>query len=118
MQIQINAADLGTTDALWTYINEEVTHALKHHAQQLTRVEVHLHDLNGKNKSGLDKRVVMEARPRGHQPIVAQDESTDIYEAVKGAARKLDRALTHKLERLGDKRNTGGTRPTKPFEGA
>lgn len=117
MQIQINAADLSTTDALWTFINQEVTHQLKHHADQLTRVEVHLHDLNGKHKSGMDKRVVMEARPRGHQPIVAQDESTDIYEAVKGAARKLDRALTHKLERLGDKR-AGATRPSQPFEGA
>lgn len=118
MQIQINAADLSTTDALWTFINDEVARQLKHHADQLTRVEVHLHDLNGKLKSGTDKRVVMEARPRGHQPIVAHDDSTDIYEAVRGASRKLDRALTHKLERIGDKRAGGTARPTQPFEGA
>jgi ribosomal subunit interface protein len=118
MQIQINAADLSTTDALWTFINKEVAHELRHHADQLTRVEVHLHDLNSKQKAGNDKRVIMEARPRGHQPIVAQDESSDIYEAVKGAARKLERALTHKLERIGDKRMGESARPTQPFEGA
>ena len=115
MQIQINAADMEASDSLWKFIEEEVRHELRHHAEQLTGVEVHLHDLNSPQKAGIDKRVLMEARLRGHQPIVAQDESSDIYEAVKGAAGKLNRALSNHLGRISSRRTRD--RSAEPFEG-
>ena len=98
MQIQINGADVKATPAIEETVENEVTHALRHHAEQVTRVEVHLHDENGP-KHGKDMRVVMEVRLAGHQPMTVDSHGVDLYAVVKDTASKLERAVKHKLER-------------------
>jgi hypothetical protein len=44
-----------------------VTHALRRFASQITRVEVHVADVNAGKQGSADKRCMMEARPAGRQ---------------------------------------------------
>ena len=98
MLIQINGSEIPATDAIAAHINKSVTHALAVFERQVTRVEVHLHDSNA-NKGGEDKRVVVEARLAGFQPLAVEHTSKDMYDAITQAAHKLERAVKHKIER-------------------
>ncbi len=98
MLIQVNAGEFQSTPALIAHVEKEVEKSLKVFRDRITRVEVHLHDNNGP-KAGPDKRCVMEARPASHQPIAVEDTSIDMYQAVVGAAGKLERAIRKLVER-------------------
>lgn len=98
MLIQVNFGDVQSSEAVESRVHEEVTHALEHHADRVTRVEVHLRDLNGQ-KHGIDKRCTMEARLAGFQPMAVEEDAEDLYDAIHAAAKKLHRAVKHKLDR-------------------
>ncbi len=58
--------------------------------KRLTRVEVHLSDVNGP-KGGRDCRCALEARPAGRQPVAVTSEAHTSDDAVKGAVEKMSR---------------------------
>lgn len=99
MQIQVNAADVGASEAILSRVHRGLNQTLQHFEDRITRVEVHLHDLNGR-KSGVDKRCLMEARVAGRRPLAVRCDSDDMYAAIDGCASKLERALRHELGRL------------------
>ena len=99
MQIQINAPNV-TPDDFQTKAEQGVQDALATYADKLTRVEVHVQDLNGQ-KGGVDKRCLIEARPRGLDPVTAEHEGTQAHEALKGALDKLGRVLSRRFGKLG-----------------
>ena len=98
-QIQINYRDIPKTDAMDERVEHELTHALGHLTQRLTRVEAHLADENGHKRGGQDKRVMLEARPRGMDPIAVEHHGDDMYKTIADAAGKLKRALTTRFEK-------------------
>jgi ribosome-associated translation inhibitor RaiA len=69
-------------------------------ADRLTRVEVHLNDVNGPKHGERDKRVTMEARVPGRAPVAVANEAGSLLEAIEGASRKLERALEHAFGRM------------------
>jgi len=69
-------------------------------ADRLTRVEVHLNDVNGPKHGERDKRVTMEARVAGRPPVAVTDEASSLLDAIGGASKKLERALERTLGRL------------------
>lgn len=71
-------------------------------AGRITRVEVHLNDLNGNKLGERDKRCLMEARLGGMKPIAVSHEAPTLTEAIHAAADKLERALDHALGKLED----------------
>lgn len=83
-------------------VEAAVARALERFTGRLTRVEVYLRDVNA-DKGGVDKHCLLEARPRGLDPITAGHQAGSSSEAVAGAAGKLERALEHRLGRLGDR---------------
>ena len=99
MQIQVNASDVQSSEAITSHVIERVESALSRWADHVTRVEVHLHDVNG-HKSGVDKCCKMEVRLKHHQPMAVEDMSDDLYEAVRGAAKKLTTRVQRTLEKL------------------
>jgi ribosomal subunit interface protein len=101
MQIQIYSQDFAVSDPLRNFIEKKLADTLAHVSDRLTRVEVHLKDLNGK-KNGVDKRCLLEARPRGMDPVAVEVDAESAKEAVQHAAVKLERALQHRI----DKRKT------------
>lgn len=99
MQIQINYGQVEKSDALADHVGQQVRHALRHHPEKFTRVEIHLHDDNAGKSGPDDKRCVMEARPAGFDPFVVEESGDEIYRTVNGAAKKLERAVQSFVER-------------------
>lgn len=97
MQIQINSDNhiIGSPE-LAGQVQALVRDTLDRYSDRITRVEVHLNDLNGL-KGGTDKRCLMEARLGGMGPIAVNHEADNLDLAINGAMEKLERALEHKL---------------------
>jgi ribosome-associated translation inhibitor RaiA len=104
MKIQINTDNnIEGREEMTQQAEATVESTLRHLAEHITRVEVHLSDENGEKSGSADKRCMMEARLEGHQPIAVTDEAATIDQAIDGAAKKLRRSLEHTLGRLHDR---------------
>lgn len=101
MQVQLNTNNYvdGTQD-LAERVRVEVEDTLDRFSEQITRVEVHIHDVNGSTKHGVDIKCTAEARLAGMQPIAVTDEATNVEDAVTGAVGKLERALDSAVGKL------------------
>lgn len=87
-------------DSLVQYVEVEVGSSLERFAPQITRVEVHLSDVNA-DKAGMhDKQCMMEARLEGRQPVAVTEQADTVRDAIDGAARKLSRVLGSSLGKL------------------
>jgi ribosomal subunit interface protein len=104
MQIQINTAQVKRSDAIVQRVHKELEAALEVFKDRITRVDVHLHDDNGA-KGGVDKRCLLEARVAGQQPVAVEAATADLYDSIKQAAGKLERAIRHKIERQNERRS-------------
>lgn len=105
MQIQVSTDNHITGHrALIDQVTTEVEQTLERFADQITHVEVHLHDENGPKHGSNDKKCLIEARLAGHQPLVASHEAETIEEAVSGASTKIEQILEHLLDKIGHKK--------------
>lgn len=99
MLIQINDPKrLGSPEFI-EYVEQRIATVLARSADRLTRVEVHLGDVNAK-KGGVDKRCLIEARPRGLDPVVAEHLDTGLRDAFHGALDHLRTVLERQAGRL------------------
>jgi len=104
MQIQVNSDSSVAVDSeLSRLVESTVNNALKRFEDRITRVEVHLSDVNGDKFGIQDKRCLMEARPAGHDPVAVANQAANLEEAVRGAAQKLKRLLDSLFGRVGDR---------------
>ena len=83
-------------------IEAELMDSLGRFGNQITRVEVHLRDVNGPKSVGDDKSCLLEARLAGRQPMVVSHEAASLRQAIDGATDKLELALDKLLDRLSD----------------
>ncbi|MEM8758255.1 MAG: HPF/RaiA family ribosome-associated protein [Planctomycetota bacterium] len=100
MHIEINYRDGRSSEMLDGRIRESLASTIGHLADRLTRLEVHLGDENAHKPGTADKRCLIEARPKGLDPIAVETHAGDYYDAVSDAAGKLKRALTTRFEKL------------------
>lgn len=101
MQVLVNSDHHITGDEWLTGRVESIVHAsVERFGNRITRIEVHLNDVNGSKHGAKDKRCMMEARPAGVAPVAVSDEAPSLLEAIEGAAGKLERALEHTFGRL------------------
>jgi ribosome-associated translation inhibitor RaiA len=101
MKIQVHTAhNVSGREEMIEQTEAVVESILGHLAEHISRVDVHLSDVNGNKGGSYDKRCVMKARLERHQPIAATHEAKSIDQAISGAAAKLKRALDHTLGRL------------------
>lgn len=101
MQVQVNSDHhIVGTEELSDEVRAIVEDGLGHLSRRITRVEVHLTDENSGKNGAADKRCMMEARIKGHEPVAVTDTADDLDFAVRGAARKLHKAVSHLLERI------------------
>ena len=104
MQIQINSDKSVVVDSdLLEILQTNVSTTLERFDAQITRIEVHLSDVNGLRSSDQDKRCLMEARPAGRDPVVVTNQADNLEDAVRGAAQKLKRMLESLFGRLGER---------------
>lgn len=101
MQIQLTGDhQIKATAQLTQQVEASVGTALERFAEHLTRVAVHLTDENSHKGGDNDKRCVIEARPRGHQPVAVTHHAGSVDEAIEGALERLEHALEHTFGRL------------------
>lgn len=99
-QVQFNHANLPSSAALEMQTERALGGVVRRFVGRLTRLEVHFADANGSHKHGPgDKRCTIEARPSGMHPVAVEAVSTSYQGAARQAARKLRRALEHRLSR-------------------
>lgn len=95
MKIQVNSDNTVAVDASLTrFVKAEVMRILGRFAPKVTRVEVHLSDIDKLKNSPADKRCIVEARPSGSDPRSASANANDVAKAVDQALRKMQRSLT------------------------
>lgn len=105
MQIQINTGEsVEGREALFRHTEAVVKDALGRFSDHVTRVEIHLSDVNGQKVGDKDKRVLMEARIAGRQPIAVTDQAGSLHQAIDGATQKMKRSLDGAFAKLADKR--------------
>jgi ribosome-associated translation inhibitor RaiA len=104
MQIQLNSdKHISMHAALSTFIERKLRHVLDRFEGQLTRIEVHLTDENGRKSGAQDKRCVLEARAKRYQSLTVTNDSPNVTTAVSGAAEKMQRLLETTFGRLSDR---------------
>lgn len=102
MQIQINTdRNIEHTERLTQRVEAALTDVTKRFADQVTRLEVHLSDVNSDKGGENDKRCLIEARLAGLQPTAVSHQAPSLDLAVDGASEKLKTALERTRGRLG-----------------
>lgn len=113
MQIQVHSDNhIESSARLIDWVSASIESKLERFEEDLTRIVVHLHDDNAGKAGADDKRCVIEARPKGHQPISVTHKAEALDFAVDGAIEKLHHALEHMFGKLRNKR------PQLPLAGA
>ena len=105
MQIQVNtneSVEAGT--GLIKHVEEVVNRGLGRFRDHVTRIEVHLSDVNGAKPGENDKRCLMEARLAGRQPTAVSELANSEHQAIDGAVQKLKRQLDSILDKELDRR--------------
>jgi len=100
MQIEVNTdSSIEGSEELNAHVKGAVESALNRFSDRVTRVEVHLSDVNSDKGGHDDKRCMMEVRLEGRQPTAVTHQATTLDQAVAGAAGKLKRSVEHALDR-------------------
>ncbi|MCC6590217.1 MAG: HPF/RaiA family ribosome-associated protein [Bryobacterales bacterium] len=102
MTIQINSdKTIRVTAAFSRFVKSEVARILARFADRLTRVEIHLADVDNLKTGQSDKRCLVEVRPAGEPPITTSATSGTLEAAVASALGKMKRSLTTAFGRRG-----------------
>lgn len=103
MHVQFNTDEsIDGREALARHAEDVVRGTLARFGSDLTRVEIHLSDVNGDKAGEADKRCLMEGRIAGRQPIAVSEQAGSLHQAIDGAAQKLKRALDSTLGKRSD----------------
>jgi ribosomal subunit interface protein len=106
MQVQVQTDNhIDNHEELGRYVESVVVDAVDRYGEQITSVQVHLHDDNSAEKKGdTDKRCLMEARLNGLKPVAVTDHAATLHQAIQGASEKLERALQSTFGKLEDRK--------------
>lgn len=103
MQVLVRHDDtIQGSDRLTELTTAAVEGALERFAPNITTVEVHFADENGKKTGGDDIRCTIEVRFEGRKPTAVSHHAGDLTVALDVAAEKMARALDHQLGRIRD----------------
>jgi len=102
MQFQLNTdANIQGDERLAEVAETVVTSALGHLTDRLSRIEVHLADVNGAKGGADDIRCTVEARPEGMQPQTVTHNDANVDAALRGASKKIRALLDSEFGKLG-----------------
>ncbi len=92
MKVQLNTDhNIEGTEELSAHVTGGVVQSEL--GEHVTRLEVHLSDVDRAKSGQGDKRCVMEARLEGRKPIAVTDHGSTVDHAIDGAIAKLKRVV-------------------------
>lgn len=101
MLVQINSDNtINAGEGFAADIEASLRSRLARYEDRLTRVEMHLRDVNSAGKTGDDKQCTIEVRPNGLGPLTVTDAADTIPQAVSGATAKVLVALERTFGKL------------------
>ena len=101
MQVQVSTDNhIHGSDQLIENVTQGIRSSFERFASQITRVDVHLADVNGPKGGANDIRCLVEVRLAGHQPVVASHQAANLDDALDGASEKAFRVVETTLARL------------------
>lgn len=99
MSIIIRSQGFSVTTALRAHVMRRFSVALRPFDDSVMRLSVYLKDLNGSDKGGMDKCVLVNIQIPSLEPITVETISHDLYSAVSVGARRTRRAVQRALRR-------------------
>lgn len=100
MQVQVNHDNhVRLVEETAERLSKTVADSLAKFADRITRVEMHLGDMNA-GKGGADKRCVLEARMPNIAPIAVTHHAETLNLAIDGALERLDHAISRAIGKL------------------
>jgi len=100
MQIQFNTdKTINGDERNQDFFTAQITEELNRYHSDITRIEVHVSDENGKKDGINDIRCLLEARLEGKQPFAVTCQADNVELAVSGAIDKLKASLETVLGR-------------------
>jgi ribosome-associated translation inhibitor RaiA len=103
MQVLVNSDNhIVGSESVVERVETIVDGALQRFEDRITRVEVHLNDVNSDKTGKNDKRCMMEARIGGLKPIAVTAQADTLVDAIDAAVEKLERAIEHTLGRMAE----------------
>ena len=101
MQFQMTAdSNIQGDERLAEVAETLVTSGLGHLTDRLSRIEVHLADVNGAKGGADDIRCTAEARPGGMQPQTVTQNDAHVDAALRGATKKIRALLDSEFGKL------------------
>lgn len=101
MQIQLNSdSSIDGRQVMVGDIEDMVKDVLARFRERITRVVIHVSDINSLRGGEDDKRCMMEARLAGRRPIAVTHRAPTIALAASGAAEKLKRSIQTIVDKL------------------
>lgn len=101
MQFQFNTDhNIHGDDRLSEVAETVVSTALGHLTDRLSRIEVHLADVNAQKGGPDDIRCTIEARPEGMQPQTVTHSDANVEAALRGGAKKIRARLDSEFGKL------------------
>lgn len=101
MQIQFNTDhNISNGGKLSEPLTQLIREELDQFGEHITRIEVHLSDVDGDKNGQDDKRCMLEARLKGLQPIAVTNFANTHHEAVEGSIDKMKTSLNTLIGRL------------------
>ncbi|HEY7212748.1 MAG TPA: hypothetical protein VH477_20885 [Bryobacteraceae bacterium] len=102
MKIQINSdKQIPVHEAFAAAAKADLLRALRPFVARLTRLEVHLSDVNSDKGGSDDKRCLLEARPARQKPVSVSADAATVDMALASAAGKMKRRLATLFAKAG-----------------
>lgn len=104
MKIQFNTDNnIEGTEKLETFVSKKIRSGLKHYADYVSRIEVHLSDQNADKGGTDDIQCKIEARVEGIQPVIVVSKSGSKEKALIDAIDKMKARLGTIMGKMKDK---------------
>jgi hypothetical protein len=101
MEILINTDNnISASAEMRSYLKSDLEASFERFAEHLTRLEVKISDENGSKEGENDKKVLLEARLKGMQPLVVTGNGNSIDQAISDASTKLKVSLDSTMGKL------------------
>jgi len=104
MTIQVNTDNhIDGSERMNEYVSERIEDGLKHYVDKITRVEVHVSDLNADKGGADDIQCKIEVRMSGQDPILTESKDATEEDALNGALHKMQATLRTVVGKMQEK---------------